>query len=397
MALRLKTILREAGVRQIELARHLNISSAAITQILAHDIWPRTRPRLDLETAVLAWLEARGIAVPTGVFEEEGQDRDNDPAPNSPVAIDTDEGKHMLLEPQQLTQTARERFKLRRNPFALELAGYDEVFLTTHMHERMHDMESAVRSRRFVAIYGESGSGKTTLRLLLQQRVADQAIIINPRTTIGMAENDRKGSTLRIDDIYQAIMLILDPHTPLARSREVRSRQVLDALLGAGKPVCLVIEEAHRMPLITLKSLKSLREANDSLIPALGVLLVGQQELIERLNHHMVREIGQRCERCEVRPLGRQLGEYLAHRFRCAGTDIATVFDADAIAALAGHKWLNRKQMVVINGNEHETSVSIAYPLRVSNAIVSILNQVAGAGASRVTADAVREWTHVCR
>lgn len=397
MALALKTVLREAGIKQAALARHLNISSAAVTQIVNHDIWPRTRSRLDLETSVLAWLDARGITAPQGTFEQMGRARANEPAPNSPEATDTDEGEPMLLEPQQLTQTARERFKLRRNPFALELTGYDEVFLTTHMHERMNDMESAVRSRRFVAIYGESGSGKTTLRLLLQQRVADQAIIINPRTTIGMAENDRKGTTLRIDDIYQAIMLILDPHTPLARSREVRSRQVLDALLSAGQPVCLVIEEAHRMPLITLKSLKSLREANDSLIPALGVLLVGQQELIDRLNHHMVREIGQRCERCEVRPLGRQLGDYLAHRFKCAGADIATVFDPDAVAALASNKHLTRKQMVVINGNEHETSVSVAYPLRVSNAVVSIMNQVASAGASRVTAQAVMEWKHEYR
>jgi type II secretory pathway predicted ATPase ExeA len=66
-------------------------------------------------------------------------------------------------------------------------------------------MESAVLNRRFVAIYGESGSGKTTLRLLLQSRIADQAIVVRPLTTIGMADNDRKGQTLRIDDIYHAI------------------------------------------------------------------------------------------------------------------------------------------------------------------------------------------------
>ena len=397
MALVLKSVLREARVSQSELARHLQVSPATVAQIVNHNLWPRSRSRPDLETGVLAWLAAQGITAPQGVFEEVGRDRANDPAPDSHVAsnaIGNHEGEAMLLEPQQLSQRARSRFNLRSNPFSVELTSYDDIYLTTHMRERMMDMESAVLSRRFVAIYGESGSGKTTLRLELQRRIEGQAIIVNPRTTIGMAETDRKGQTLRIDDIYQAIMLVLDPHTPLARSREVRARQVLDALLGASQPVCLVIEEAHRMPLVTLKSLKSLREANDSLVPALGVLLVGQQELIDRLNHHMVREIGQRAERCEVRVLGRQMGDYMAHRFARVGVDIATVFDADAIEALAQHKYLTRNQMMIINGVERETAVSIAHPLRVSNAAVSLMNFAASLGAPRVTAEAVREWVH---
>ncbi|ATE60144.1 ExeA family protein [Thauera sinica] len=388
MALQLKIVLRLAHLRQSDLARHLGVSDAAVAQILNHDIWPRTRTRLDLETAILAWLDARGLGVP-GVFEME-PDRANDPAPDSPTSSKTHEGATMLLDPQPLSQRARERFGLRRNPFHVDLDGPDDVYLTPHMRERLIDMESAVLNRRFIAIYGESGSGKTELRKLLLDRVEGRAIVINPRATIGMTETDRKGHTLRIDDIYHAIAMALDPSEPLKRNREDRAAQLRDMLMEAAAPVCLVIEEAHRTPTVTLQSLKSLRESNNGWGAALGVLLIGQQELHTRLSKPSLREVGQRAERCELQPLGKYMAEYMAHRFARAGGELSKVWEPGAVAAL--EQRLVSRQTVRQGGVEREVTTSLAYPLMTGNCAVSVMNFAASLGAAQVSADIVQEW-----
>lgn len=297
----------------------------------------------------------------------------------------------MLLDPQTLSQRARERYGLRRNPFEPDLEGPDDVFLTVNLRERLLDMESAVLNRRFVAIYGESGSGKTTLRLLLQSRIADQAIVVRPLTTIGMAENDRKGQTLRIDDIYHAIMDSIDPTEPVKRKREARARQIGAMVAEVGKPVCVVIEEAHRMPLVTLQSLKGLRENDNGFGPSLGVLLIGHQELDTLLSKPQVREVGQRALRCEMPPLSRaELREYMAHRFARAGAELTKVFEPAAIDALAAR--LMCEQVKRTGGVEKKVQSNQAYPLHVGNTAVSVMNFAASLGAPSICAQTVAEW-----
>lgn len=297
----------------------------------------------------------------------------------------------MLLDPQTLSQRARERYGLRRNPFEPDLDGPDDVFLTVNLRERLLDMESAMLNRRFVAIYGESGSGKTTLRLLLQSRIADQAVVVRPLTTIGMADNDRKGQTLRIDDIYHAIVDSIDPTEPIKRKREARARQISAMVAEVGKPVCVVIEEAHRMPLVTLQSLKGLRENDNGFGPSLGVLLIGHQELDTLLSKPQVREVGQRALRCEMPPLGRaELRDYMAHRFARAGADLAKVFEPAAIDALAAR--LMREQVKRVGGVEKKVQSNQAYPLHVGNTAVAVMNFAASLGAPTICAQTVAEW-----
>ncbi len=391
MPIVLKTVLRLAGLRQSDLARELCLSKTAMNLLCSRDQWPKTRERAVLETQVLAWLESRGVYRPD-VFEVE-PDHCNDPAPSSHEAA-THEGDEMLLDPQPLSQRARERFGLRRNPFDPDLEGPDDVFLTASLRERLLDMESAVLNRRFIAIYGESGSGKTTLRRLLLSRVADQAVIVRPLTTIGMAENDRKGQTLRIDDIYHAIINSIDPTERLQRKREARARQIGSLMAEVGKPVCLVIEEAHRMPTVTLQSLKGLREIDEGFGPALGVLLVGHQELDTRLSK--VREVGQRAQRCEMPPLNRsELREYMAHRFARVGCELSKVFEPAAVDALAGR--LTREQIVRTGGADKKMKVNLAYPLHVGNMAVSIMNLAASLGSPTVCEQTVAEWNQTGR
>lgn len=393
----LPVLLARLGLTQGALFRAVGLSRSVTSRIVCHDEWPKRGERQARE-AIAAWLIEKGAAPRDVAFlKKVGPDRANDPTPVSPAAADiNDEGDEMLLDPQTLSQRARERYGLRRNPFEPDLEGPDDVFLTVNLRERLLDMESAVLNRRWVAIFGESGSGKTTLRLLLQSRIADQAIVVRPLTTIGMAENDRKGQTLRIDDIYHAIVDSIDPTEPIKRKREARARQIGAMVAEAGKPVCIVIEEAHRMPLVTLQSLKGLRENDNGFGPSLGVLLIGHQELDTLLSKPQVREVGQRALRCEMPPLGRtELRDYMTHRFARVGAELGKVFEPAAIDALAAR--LMREQVKRIGGVEKKVQSNQAYPLHVGNTAVAIMNFAASLGAPTICAQTVAEWNPAAR
>ena len=388
----LAALLARLDLTQSALYRGAGLSRTVASRIVRHDDWPRRTERRDRQ-AVAGWLQAQGATEADVAFlKRVGPDRANDPTPVSPTEVDVNnEGTEMLLDPQTLSQRARERYGLRRNPFEPDLEGPDDVFLTVNLRERLLDMESAVLNRRFVAIYGESGSGKTTLRLLLQSRIADQAIVVRPLTTIGMADNDRKGQTLRIDDIYHAIVDSIDPTEPIKRKREARARQIGALVAEVGKPVCIVIEEAHRMPLVTLQSLKGLRENDNGFGPSLGVLLIGHQELDTLLSKPQVREVGQRALRCEMPPLGRaELRDYMAHRFARARADLDKVFEPAAIDALAAR--LMREQVKRVGGVEKKVQSNQAYPLHVGNTAVAVMNFAASLGAPTICAQTVAEW-----
>lgn len=392
----LASLLARLGLTQGQLFRGVGLSRSVASRIVCHDEWPR-RAEIRNREAIAAWLHTQGASEQDVAFlKRVGPDRANDPTPVSPEEADfNNEGAEMLLDPQTLSQRARELYGLRRNPFEPDLEGADDVFLTVNLRERLLDMESAVLNRRFVAIFGESGSGKTTLRLLLQSRIADKAVVVRPLTTIGMAENDRKGQTLRIDDIYHAIVDSIDPTEPIKRKREARARQIGAMVSEVGKPVCIVIEEAHRMPLVTLQSLKSLRENDNDFEPSLGVLLIGHQELDTLLSKNQVREVGQRALRCEMPPLTRaELHAYMAHRFSRVGADLDKVFEPAAIDAIAAH--LMSEQVKRVGGVESKVKVNQAYPLHVGNTAVSLMNFAAGLSVPKICMQTAHEkWPQI--
>ena len=66
-----------------------------------------------------------------------------------------------------------------------------------------------------------------------------------------------------------------------------------------------MIEEAHGLPLPTLKHLKRFFELKNGFERLLGIVLIGQTELAQKLseNNPAVREVVQRCEVVTLLPL----------------------------------------------------------------------------------------------
>ncbi len=394
--LKLKEVLAGARVRQSALALALGLSDAAISLLVNHGAWPKSLDRADLEGRISDFLIARGAgleAVATA-FEEVVPDRANDPAPVSNEGVHN-EGVEMLIRKQKLSQEAKEHFRLKRDPFDMEVECQEDVFLTPRLRERLDDMESAILRARFIAVAGESGSGKTTLRELIEERLQGQNVKIIKIYTGGMEESASDGRKLRTSHIEEAIIYAIDPLSKPKRSPQLRGKQVRSLLIEYGGPVALVFEEAHRLPLSTFRHLKGLREDNkNGMKIILGVLLIGQTELAQRLSESnpAIREVVQRCELLTLEPLGKNLAAYIAHRFSRAGIIQADqVFEPAAIDAISRKLTLTEERSVRSGGTTSITknTTSLVYPLAVGNVAIAAMNLAAHMGAPKVTAEIV--------
>jgi type II secretory pathway predicted ATPase ExeA len=303
--------------------------------------------------------------------------------------IETTE-ESMLLRNEPLTQRAKQHFGIARNPFADDIHTREDVFVSPAIRYVRAALYEAAINHGFVAIVGESGAGKSTLAEELEQRILDEGrpvIVIRPYV-LAMEENDTKGRTLKSGSIAEAIIRTLEPTGNPKRTPEARFRQVHDLLKtsrAAGYSHLLLIEEAHCLPIPTLKHLKRFLELKQGLSRLLGVALIGQPELKARLSEQKaeVREVTQRCELIELPPLDADLEGYLKHKFSRAGADIAHVLAPDAAGAI-------RARLIrVPRGGKASDGESLCYPLVVGNLVARAMNAAAAAGWPKVDAQVI--------
>ncbi|WP_432719880.1 AAA family ATPase [Jeongeupia wiesaeckerbachi] len=392
--LKLKQLLTQAGRRQTELAAHLKLSAATVAQLVNHGHWPKSLDRDALADSILAYLREAGLMATDlqDAFEEWTPARANvpasDPQPQE-AAIDQEPEAPMLLRKQVLQPQTRRHFGLTRDPFD-DVRGSDEVYASADVRYVRESMFQIARHGGFMAIVGESGAGKSTLRKDLITRTQSQdlpVIVIQPHV-LGMEDNDIKGKTLKSNHIAESIMAAVAPLVAPKSSPEARFNQVFNVLRDsarAGHSHVLIIEEAHSLPIPTLKHLKRFFELEDGFKKLLGIVLIGQSELAMKLderNPH-VREVVQRCEMVTLQPLGEHLKPYLAARFERAGRALDEVVDDAALKALTAK----------LSGQDKrgQTAYSVLYPLAVHNVLTAALNAAAEFGVPRVTADVVAE------
>lgn len=296
----------------------------------------------------------------------------------------------MLLAKQVLHPATKKHFGLFRDPFADDaLQGSEDVFTTPDIRYVREALFQTARHGGFLAVVGESGAGKSTLRRDLIERINREnapVIVIEPYI-IAMEDNDNKGKTLKAASIAEAIINTLAPLEGVKRSQEARFRQlhrVLKDSSNAGYSHVLVIEEAHSLPLPTLKHLKRFFELENGFKKLLSIVLVGQPELAMKLSerNQEVREVVQRCEVVELLPLDTQLEAFLTFKFDRAGKSVKEVLDASATDAIRARLSSN------IGGRKGV--VSLLYPLAVSNLTIAAMNLAAQIGVPVVNADVIK-------
>ena len=381
----LRHILQHQNISIAAVANAVQCSRPMMSQIINHGQWPKKNAD-DLRTRISRFLQQKGADIPASLL----QPQDAAPAHN-PVENERKDDD-MLLRNANLTQAAKQHFGLPRSPFVDEIKDASDVFATPDIKYVREGMLQTALYGGFIAVVGESGAGKTTLREDLSDRLAREnrpVIMIEPYV-LAMEDNDIKGKTLKASHIAESILESVAPGTNPKRSPEARFRQVHRALqesAKAGNKHVLIIEEAHGMPIPTLKHLKRFFELKNGFERLLGIILIGQTELAQKLseNNPHVREVVQRCELLTLQPLedGR-LGQYLKFKFARVGKDIQDVLDESAIEAIAERLTVRSRTRVGVEIN------SLLYPLAVNNLVSAAMNEAASLLQERVTGDTVR-------
>lgn len=301
------------------------------------------------------------------------------------------EDETMLLQNQSLSPEARQHFGLPRSPFTDDVQSPDDVFQSPSVRYVRAVLNDCANHHGFVAVVGESGAGKSTLAEDLEERIkaeGREVLIIRPYV-LAMEQNDAKGKTLKSSHIAEAIAAALDPQLKVKSSPEARFAQVhqmLKASRRSGRRHLLLIEEAHCLPTATLKHLKRFIELKDGMQRLLGVALIAQPELRDRLTSQNaeVREVMQRCEIVELAPLDGDLEAYLRHKFARFDIKFEDVFDADAVDAI-------RARLIHIpRGGRPQDARSICHPLVVNNLVCRAMNAAARAGWPKVDAQVIK-------
>jgi type II secretory pathway predicted ATPase ExeA len=386
-----KQLIAEAGVQVKDLAFEVGLPRASLSKVINEGRWPKRSP--ELRNHLLAALRKRGIHHPRPFARakpanEKAPVRANAPRPvSNPQPLEEKTENEAMLRKQSLSAKTRAHFNLSRDPFQ-ECQETADVYLSPDIRYVRETMMEKVRHGGFLAVVAESGAGKSTLREELVDRVAreQQPVIVIQPYVLAMEDNDQKGKTLKSQHIVEAIMAAVAPLTALKSSPEARFRQVHTALRDSSRGNnrhVLIIEEAHSLPIPTLKHLKRFLELKDGMKPLISIILLGQSELGKKLSEQNpeVREVVQRIEIVYLPPLDNDLEGYLRHRFQRVGVKLEDVLDRTAIDAVRTR----------LTTTKERGASSWVYPLAVHNVLAAAMNAAAAVGAPKVTGDIVRE------
>ena len=396
MMLKLKKLIEQSKKTQAELARQLKISEAAMAQIINHNQWPKTNTIAHWQNEITKILRVWGMPqskIDIAFDVESESNADNQPT-DQPIQ-NVPESERIMIRKQNLSSTARKHFGVFADPFNAPMQDVSEVFLSTNFKYVSETMRHVTMQQgNILAVVGESGAGKTTLRRQYIDKMhqeSDKVIIIEP-FVLAMEADDKKGKTLKIMQIAEAAIRAINPTEKLRGSQDARFDQLQRALIAssrAGNKHVLIIEEAHCLPIATLKHLKRVIEMTDGVKPLISIILIGQTELRDRLSetNAEVREVVGRTDIVELPALNNDLEAYVAHKLTIAKKSLGDVFENGALDALRRRLLIEMTMRGAANATKR--TVSLAHPLMVGNAIITAMNLAADLGVPKINADII--------
>lgn len=397
MPLKLKGILARYGIRQSTVCETVKqsfgrlLSSTSFSQICNWGKWPKLTDAKEIMDQVNGLMRDSGV---TDLEIAEAWEIDS---------LDSGRGAHPVgvhvgqvptkknpvpeiepMEVEMLSPNAKRHFMLFRDPFSDDVNGPEDVFMSSDYRYIREAMYQTAKNAGLLAVIAESGAGKSVLRKDLLDRIKREGLAINvifPRII------DK--ASLTAGAICEAIIQDLKPGEPMRQTLEGKARQLEKMLLDSSRADnvhVLIIEEAHDLSVKTLKLLKRFWELEDGFKRLLSIILVGQPELKGLLDERTTfeaREVIRRCEKAELPPLNNQLEEYLAHKFKRAGVEMAKVLGDDCFDAIRG-------RLTKVRTGSREV-YSQLYPLVVNNLVTRAMNRAAEIGVPLVTSDLVKE------
>lgn len=221
-----------------------------------------------------------------------------------------------------------EHFGLQEFPFSIT-PGTKFFFASQTSQEALNTLQVAVKmGEGFMKITGEVGTGKTLLcRKLIASLDAQYqvAYILNPYleplalfVELAAELGIERPAAGAVTQHYQVL--------------EMLKQRVLE-LNQAGQRVVICLDEVQAMPVETLEALRLLTNLETENRKLLQVIIFGQPELEDRLNHHSVRQLRQRITfHYQLKPLSKtEFGYYIQHRLAVVGYQRGQLFTPAAL------------------------------------------------------------------
>ena len=224
----------------------------------------------------------------------------------------------------------RQFFGLKEKPFNITSDPSFLYLSRVHKEAFAHLIYGIKERKGFLEITGEIGAGKTTLcRALLNNLDSStkSAFIFN--------------STLPEMQLFQTIL----EDFGVSVGRKTKSsmlRQFNNFLLeelAKNNNVILIIDEAQNLKPKVLEELRILSNLETEKEKLFQMVLVGQPELREKLKDPSLKQLRQRIGvRFHITALPKEeVGDYIDHRLKVAGSDGGISFSEDALEMIFGY------------------------------------------------------------
>lgn len=226
-----------------------------------------------------------------------------------------------------------EHFGLREFPFSIT-PDTSYFFSSAVSQEALNTLLFAARSGEgFIKITGEVGTGKT---LLCRKLIAT----LENEFRIAYIPNPYLEPQALFTELASEFEIPLENLAGLSQHQLLRqlTREVVE-IVRSGKRVLILLDETQSMPIETLEALRLLTNLETEKRKLLQVIIFGQPELEEKLNHPSIRQLKQRIVfHYKLSPMtGNELDFYLRHRLEVAGYRGRLMFSRMAL-------WLIRQQ-----------------------------------------------------
>ena len=210
-------------------------------------------------------------------------------------------------------------FDLKEFPFGIT-PDTSYFFSSGGSQEALNTLLIAARTGEgFIKITGEVGTGKTLLcRKLMSSLGPDFVVAYVPNPYLEPAALFMElACELGLDTAQLGLQQGAHQQHLMLKALTLK----LMALTQEGKRVVVCLDEAQAMPIETLEALRLLTNLETEKSKLLQVVIFGQPELEEKLNHPSIRQLKQRITfDYHLGPLTRsELGYYLHHRLGVAG------------------------------------------------------------------------------
>lgn len=221
-----------------------------------------------------------------------------------------------------------EFFNLRQQPFGVTP---DPVYLfpsQTHCHALDALTDGVTSGRGFLALIAEPGMGKTTLLYQMLEGMRDKARAAYLFQTQCSSR-----------EFFQYLLseLGVDSNGMGLVAMHNKLNEMLFAEMLAGRRFVLIVDEAQNLDDGVLETIRLLSNFETSNTKLLQIILAGQPQLAEKLNHPRLAQLLQRIT--VVQHLDAfsadETAAYIRHRLKIGGNSEDEIFDRNALARIA--------------------------------------------------------------